>query len=109
MEGNVIRIRILGILGCIVLACFLTGGLCGAQEWEYVGQININSADAITLNLLPGVDMETALNIVAFRRSNGSFSKVDDLLMVKGIDEDVMERIRPYVTTEKETNIRQRQ
>ena len=109
MEGNVMRIRILGILGCIVLACFLAGGLCGAQEWEYVGQININSADAITLNLLPGVDMETALNIVAFRRSNGSFSKVDDLLMVKGIDEDVMERIRPYVTTEKETNIRQRQ
>ncbi|HOO39466.1 MAG TPA: helix-hairpin-helix domain-containing protein [Deltaproteobacteria bacterium] len=103
------KTKILGIIGCIVLACFLTGGLCGAQEWEWQGQININSAMEATLELLPGVDFETALNIVAFRESNGPFSTVDDLMMVKGIDEDVMEQIRPYVSTEKETELQYRQ
>ncbi len=103
------RTKILGILGCIVLACFLTGGLCAAQEWEWQGQININSADVMTLELLPGIDMETAKNIVTFRESSGPFSAVDDLKMVKGIDENIMEQIRPYVSTEKETDIQYRQ
>jgi len=109
MEGNVMKTKILGILGCIVIACFLAGGLCGAQEWEWQGQININSAMEATLELLPGVDLETALNIVAFRESNGPFSTIDDLKKVKGVDEDVMERIRPYVSTDKETQLEYRQ
>lgn len=103
------KTKMLGILGCIVLACFLTGNLCAAQEWEWQGQININSAMEATLELLPGVDFETALNIVAFRESNGPFPTVDDLKKVKGIDEDVMEQIRPYVTTEGETQLQYRQ
>ena len=103
------KTKIFGILACIVLACFLTGSLCGAQEWEWQGQININSADVMTLELLPGVDMETAKNIVAFRESSGPFSSVDDLKMVKGIDENVMEQIRAYVSTEKETELEYRQ
>ncbi len=105
MEGNAMKIRMLGTLGCILLVCFLTGSLCGAQEWEYEGQININSDDAVTIELLPGVDRETAENIVIFRESNGPFSTIEDLKMVIGVDEEVIEQIRPYVTTGKETEI----
>ena len=103
------KTKILGILGCIVITCFLTGGVCGAQEWEWQGQININSAMESTLALLPGVDLETALNIIEFRESNGPFSTIDDLKKVKGIDEDLLERIRPYVSTDKETQLQYRQ
>ena len=103
------KTKILGILGCIVITCFLTGGVCGAQEWEWQGQININSAMEATLALLPGVDLETALNIIEFRESNGPFSTIDDLKKVKGIDEDLLERIRPYVSTDKETQLQYRQ
>ncbi len=103
------KTKILGILGCIVIACFLTGGLYGAQEWEWEGQVNINSAMEATLELLPGVDMETALNIIKFRESNGPFTTIDELKKVKGIDDAVLEQIRPYVSIEKETQLQYRQ
>ena len=48
--------------------------------------VNINSASAEEIaDLLTGVGISKAQAIVAYRKANGAFSKIDDLLNVKGI------------------------
>lgn len=59
--------------------------------------ISLNTADAQTLELLPGVGPVLAKRIIAYRNEIGGFRSVDDLLDVKGIGEKTLEKIRPYV------------
>lgn len=49
------------------------------------GPVDLNSADVIGLQALPGVGPATAEAIVAHREENGPFRTVDDLLDVPGI------------------------
>ena len=49
------------------------------------GPVDLNRADAIGLQELPGVGPATAEAIVAHREENGPFRSVDDLLDVPGI------------------------
>lgn len=48
-------------------------------------KININTADAETLQKLPGIGEVLALRIIAYRTENGPFSSVRDLQKVDGI------------------------
>jgi competence protein ComEA len=59
--------------------------------------IDLNTADATTLELLPGVGPVLAERIIAYRREIGGFRTVDDLLDVKGIGAKTMTKIRPFV------------
>jgi len=97
--------KTVGILGIMVLAIALSGIVHGAEFWDFEGHININSAEMTTLELLPGVDTETAKNIVKFRQTNGPFSSIDDMLMVKGVDKELMYEIQPLITTVFDTEI----
>lgn len=48
--------------------------------------VNINSASAQEIaDLLTGIGLSKAKSIVAYRQENGAFSKLEDLLNVKGI------------------------
>ncbi len=49
------------------------------------GPIDLNRADVVGLQELPGVGPATAEAIVAYREENGPFRSVDDLLDVPGI------------------------
>ena len=69
------------------------------------GVVNINTADAAALSLLPGVGPSTAGRIVEFRTDNGKFESPADLMLVRGIGERSFERMRPYVTIEGETTL----
>lgn len=61
--------------------------------------ININTADAFTLSeVMSGVGEKKAAAIIAYRESNGNFSSVDELLMVKGIGEKTLEKSRAYLS-----------
>lgn len=59
--------------------------------------VDLNSADASTLETLPGVGSALAQRIVLFREANGPFGSVDELLDVSGITERRLELISPYV------------
>lgn len=61
------------------------------------GKININSATAEELESLPGIGPVTARAIVEYRKQNGGFSSVDELLAVHGIGAKRLEQIRPFV------------
>ncbi|PRY70190.1 competence protein ComEA [Glaciihabitans tibetensis] len=62
------------------------------------GTISINSADAATLEDLPGLGPELAGRIVAWREANGPYSTVDDLLNVEGIGEKTVDGLRDSAT-----------
>lgn len=49
------------------------------------GKVNINTADATTLQTLSGVGASTAQKIIDYRNSNGKFKTIDDLKNVSGI------------------------
>lgn len=62
------------------------------------GRVNLNTADAATLDTLPGVGPATAANILAWRDEHGRFESVEDLLDVGGIGQAKLDAIRDLVT-----------
>ncbi len=63
-----------------------------------VDLININKADAKTLSSLPGLGPKKAEAIVDYRKRNGNFASVEELVNVKGIGEKMMQRLSVLVT-----------
>lgn len=59
--------------------------------------LDLNRADTLALQALPGVGPALARRIVAARRE-ASFRTVDELDRVKGIGPATLERLRPHVT-----------
>ena|GEM_PF-1753258 len=58
------------------------------------GPLNLNTANAETLQALPGIGPALAERIVAYRLEHGPFQTVQDLLQVPGIGPKRWERMR---------------
>ena len=61
------------------------------------GKIDINSADADSLETLPGIGPARARAIIEHRQANGPFAGVDDLIQVRGIGDGILESIRDLI------------
>lgn len=59
--------------------------------------INLNNASINQLAMLPGIGVKTAENIIDYRKLNGNFTQVDELLEVKGIGNSKLEKIKKYI------------
>ena len=64
------------------------------------GRINVNTATEIELTDLPGIGPARAQDIAAHREAYGLFESVDDLIVIRGIGERTLERLRPFVYVE---------
>lgn len=62
------------------------------------GKLNINTASAKDLTLLPGIGETYAQRIVDYRLQNGPFMRIEDLLNVNGIGEKRLEAIADLIT-----------
>jgi competence protein ComEA len=60
-------------------------------------QVDLNTADVTSLDLLPGVGPVLAQRILDWRTAHGHFSSVDELDEVSGIGDKLMAEIRPHV------------
>jgi competence protein ComEA len=60
--------------------------------------VNINTANISELMALPGVGEVTAQKIIDYREANGPFETADDLLLVNGIGEATLEKMRDMVS-----------
>lgn len=67
-------------------------------EAVVVFPININTADRDTLTALPGIGYELARRIVEFRQEHGSFTAVEELMLVDGIGEKRLEQMLDLIT-----------
>ena len=52
--------------------------------------VDINKANQNELVALLGVGVKKAREIVIYRKTNGCFKSIDDLIKVKGIDEKIL-------------------
>jgi competence protein ComEA len=69
--------------------------VAGLPLVAWAGPVNINSADAVTLaKELKGIGVIRAQAIIAYRTKNGPFRSADDLALVKGIGQRVIEKNR---------------
>jgi len=62
-----------------------------------ITKININTASSEQLQKIPGIGKVLAHRIIVFRYQNGKFSSIEQLLLVKGIGETKLEKIKPYI------------
>jgi competence protein ComEA len=56
--------------------------------------ININTADAKTLILLPNIGEARANKIIEYRTANGSFVAIEDIQNVKGIGPEIFKELQ---------------
>jgi competence protein ComEA len=76
-----------------------------AQPASKDAVVNINTADASQLALLPRIGPAAAKRIVEYREANGGFKRTTDLMQVKGIGDKTFELISPYLVTEGKTTL----
>jgi len=69
------------------------------------GKVNVNTASAQQLALLPHVGPSVAERIVEHRTKNGQFKSIEDLALVKGIGDKTLADIKPYVATSGDTTL----
>ena len=69
-----------------------------ASPGTATGKVNINTADAATLDTLPGIGASTAAKIVADREANGPFKTIEDLKRVSGIGDKKFTQLEGCIT-----------
>ncbi|HHY36018.1 MAG TPA: hypothetical protein GX510_10405 [Firmicutes bacterium] len=83
------------------------GGLPGATGLSGTGgttrlqnpfPVNINTADASLLDVVPGIGPSIAQAIITYRRENGPFKTIEDLVNVPGIGPKTLSKIAPFLT-----------
>lgn len=60
--------------------------------------VDLNTATLADIDGLPGVGPTRAQAILDYRQTHGPFSRVEDLMKVKGIGEGIFQQLEAYVT-----------
>jgi len=88
----------------LVLALVVSSGLAiAAGKPAPSGKVNINTATAQQLTVLPGVGEKLAARIVDYRQKAGGFKNVSEMMNVQGIGEKNLAKIQGFLTTSGET------
>jgi competence protein ComEA len=94
------------VIGVVILLAIhtLLGRLLGGDvdlrrlpEHRFDFRIDINSANEVELQHLPGIGPALAARIVDDRTRNGPFNGIVDLRRVKGIGTKTLDALRPYL------------
>lgn len=67
---------------------------------EKIFKVNLNTATAEELSSATGIGSKVALSIVKFREDYGSFKKVEEIKLVRGIGDKTYSNISKYLTVE---------
>lgn len=100
---------ILTILLGLILICSGISYLCipnlqtTTEETSIINPtypININTATATELMMLPGIGEQKAAAIIEYRRLHGKFSSLDQLININGIGEKSLKDIEDFIYAE---------
>ena len=69
------------------------------------GVVNLNTASPEQIALLPRVGLKAAHRIVDYRKTNGDFKRVEDLMEVKGVGEKLFVTLRPHLSVSGPTTL----
>ncbi len=98
-------------IGCIILAIALTVAIGLAEDTKaktqpktqtLVGKtVNINKVTAEELvKNVPLITPELAKSIVKYRKENGDFQTLEELLQIDGFSRTLLRRIKPFLLLE---------
>jgi comEA protein len=77
------------------------------REDSSAGVVNINTATAKQLSLLPGIGSSKAQAIIGYR-SKHEFKKIEELARVKGIGRKTVKKLRSFLTVSGETTLKKK-
>ena len=89
------------------LAVLLLAPIAAAAA-EASGVVNVNTASAAQLELLPRIGPSVAQRIVEHREENGKFASLEDLMLVRGVGERTFALLKPYVALSGETTLKEK-
>ena len=72
-----------------------------APVWVFATEplmVNLNTADAAQLQILPGIGPGKAKAILRYRQEHGPFQTIEELMRVPGIKEGTFAKLKDYVT-----------
>lgn len=84
------------VLG-FVFSCVCAGHVQAMQKTSSK-KININTASVEELQKLPRIGATVAQRIIDFRKEHGRFSKIEDLMKVRGIGESTFSKLKSLIT-----------
>lgn len=87
-DGEQIRVPVIGELPVVPVG---ESGTIG-------GKVNLNTADATTLETLPRVGPAMSARIIDWRDTNGRFASIEDLRSVTGIGEKTFAALKDLIT-----------
>jgi competence protein ComEA len=67
--------------------------------------VNINTADASQLSLLPRVGAKAAQRIIDYRTQHGPFKKTSDLMQVKGFGDKSFKALSAHISVDGKTSL----
>ncbi len=110
MTRNTLISPVFRAASALVLVAFLAALPAAAAQAPSpaktpAGVVNVNTASAEQLALLPRVGPSIAQRIVALRKSDGPFKGAEDLMLVRGIGESTFALIKDYVVVEGKTTL----
>ncbi|HKW62144.1 MAG TPA: helix-hairpin-helix domain-containing protein [Candidatus Acidoferrum sp.] len=88
------------MLALLAAFCAIVTGAT-AKKKPPAKPVNINTASSQELQQVPGIGPATAQKILQMRKSYGPFKSVDDLLVIRGLGEKRLDKMRRYLTVGK--------
>lgn len=99
------RALALALLASVSLALTAVAAPAEDPATKLTGVVNLNTATADELELLPGIGAARAQAVIGLRKQRGGFKSVDELKDVKGIGDTALERLRPFVRIDGKTTV----
>jgi competence protein ComEA len=101
-QETIMKSKFLYAFGCALLLCSIATRSAFAQV---SGVVNLNTATAAELERLPRIGPARAQAILALRAKLTRFSKVEQLLRVKGIGRATFRKLRPLLALDGPTTL----
>ena len=97
------KVWIIPIMVFFVVAGGLVARAASIAGLETAGVININTATEDQLRMLPLINDQLAKAIIDYRNSNGPLESVDQLQNVRGVTNQKLNELRPWLITKGDT------
>ena len=89
----------------LIILSLSTVAFADAAPASTSGVVNINTANADQLSMLPRIGPKAAQRIIEYRTQHGPFKKTSELMQVKGVGAKTFELLSSYIAVDGKTTL----